>query len=65
MRKRPRRHPWPDDALEPERPNDGPEDAWSEPGSDELMDFEVLVRIRREAIEAELARERKIRRRAE
>lgn len=38
---------------------------WHERGSDELMDFEVLVRVRREGQEADILRARKIRRRGE
>lgn len=50
---------------EPDYATDGVVDAWKEPGSDLDMDLDVLARVKREAIEAELARERKIARRAE
>jgi hypothetical protein len=38
---------------------------WEEPGSDELMDPEVLERVKAEGEEAERRRERKIERRGE
>jgi hypothetical protein len=45
--------------------NDGPEDAWKEPGSDELMTFETLVQIRAEAQLIEAQRARRVERRGE
>ena len=39
-----------------EQPTDGNEDAWLELGSDMDMDFDVLARVRREALEVELSR---------
>ena len=39
--------------------------AWDEEGSDQSMDFDVLVRVKQEALEMELRRERRIARRAE
>ena len=47
------------------RPTDGDEDAWSEPGSDELMDFSVLVQIRYLSALADAERDRKAERRGE
>ena len=44
---------------------DGDVDAWSEPGSDELMDFSVLVQVRQLSALADAERERKIERRGE
>jgi hypothetical protein len=41
------------------------EGAWDEPGSDELMDFEVLTRVLQEGQLADLERDRKIARRGE
>jgi hypothetical protein len=38
---------------------------WDEPGSDELMDFHVLARVRQIGYEADAQRERKMRRRGE
>lgn len=49
----------------PERVTDGAEDAWTEPGSDELMSIDVLARVKAEAMRAEVARARKIARRGE
>lgn len=53
-----------DDYSEPDEP-DGIVDAWSEEGSDQLMDFAVLTRIRQEAIAVELKRQRRLERRGE
>ena len=51
----------PDNGVDPDDP-DGNVDAWTEPGSDELMPFELLARIRQEAIEVELVRARRLER---
>ena len=48
-----------------EEPTDGNRDAWDEEGSDMQMAWDVLVRVKREGMEAEAIRARKIARRAE
>jgi hypothetical protein len=48
--------------LHGEEPLEG---EWDEPGSDELMDFDTLARVKQEGHLADLARERKIARRGE
>jgi len=48
-----------------ERETDGLEDAWHEPGSDELMPLDVLAHVKAVAIQAELVRARRIARRGE
>jgi hypothetical protein len=53
------------DRLRRRRRDDDPEGAWDEPGSDELMDFEILTRVKQAGLEAELERDRKIARRGE
>ena len=53
------------DGTDEEPDTDGNEDAWTEPGSDELMPFEILARIREEAIGVELDRQRRVERRGE
>ena len=52
---------------QPDEPDtDGNVDAWNdEEGSDQLMDFAVLTRIREEAIAVELKRQRRLERRGE
>jgi hypothetical protein len=48
-----------------ERETDGPEDAWTEPGSDELMPIDVLAHVKAVGIQVELERARRIARRGD
>jgi hypothetical protein len=71
MRKRTLREHWTDDEeLDPANvdhklPRENSGESWAESGSDMDMDWEVLVRVKREGMEAELKRERRILRRGE
>ena len=48
-----------------DRHQDKDDGEWDEPGSDELMAFEILARVKAEGHKAEIQRERKILRRSE